>query len=315
MQNVDTKAYLLFLKYILHFFNTYNAYFQAAETRVHMLQPKSKELLNKICTNFLKTDILNNLLTLNFDKIENHKSLNDINLGIKCEEYLCQIMQDGHLNVVSTVRQNCLQFYITAAEEIRKRLPVNDTFLSQFIVLLPHIALDYPDREKSFYNIFYIARTIGGFDSVGLKKEWFALYSDLTVIEKENLKKLNFDNMWIKILQEQYSNKTKYPNLKSLLNCIRSLPNSNADPERIFSLLSSIKTKQRNKLSSNAVNSICVIKSALKAKKETALNMKINEKHLSLMSSDKLYANSFKRPKSSLALYAAQADDIVDSIL
>lgn len=270
------KSIFAFSKIHFAFFNTYNAYFQAAETRVHMLQPKSKELLNKICTNFLKTDILNNLLTLNFDEIENHKSLTDINLGIKCEEYLCQMMKNGHLNVVATVRQNCLQFYITAAEEIRKRLPVNDIFLSQFVVLLPHIALDYPDREKSFYNIFYIAKTFGGFDSDGLKKEWFALYSDLTVIEKENLKKLNFDNMWIKILQEQYSNKTKYQNLKSPLNCIRSLPNSNVDPERIFSL-SCIKTKQRNKLSSNAVNSICIIKSALNTRRETALNMKINE--------------------------------------
>jgi len=40
MQNVDIKAYLLFLKYILHFFNNFNIYFQAVETRIQLLQPK-----------------------------------------------------------------------------------------------------------------------------------------------------------------------------------------------------------------------------------------------------------------------------------
>jgi len=31
-------------------------------------------------------------------------------------------------NVVIIVRSNCLMFYVTATEEIRKRLPVNDIF-------------------------------------------------------------------------------------------------------------------------------------------------------------------------------------------
>jgi len=39
-----------------------------------------------------------------------------------------------------------------------------------------------------------------------------------------------------------------------------------------------------------SVNTICVFKSALKTEGETALNMLINEEHLSLMSADKLYA-------------------------
>ncbi|KAL6265700.1 hypothetical protein P5V15_002499 [Pogonomyrmex californicus] len=115
--------------------------------------------------------------------------------------------------------------------------------------------------------------------------------------------------MWKEILQRQYlSNETKYPNLRALFNSIRALPNSNAAPKRIFSLLTDVTTKKRNRLSSTTVNAICVLKSALKARNETALNMKLDKKHLSFMSADKLYVTSSVKQKKSFHLHAA--DDI-----
>ncbi|KYN49991.1 hypothetical protein ALC62_00018, partial [Cyphomyrmex costatus] len=95
-----------------------------------------------------------------------------------------------------------------------------------------------------------------------------------------------------------------------LLNAIRSLPNSNADPERMFSILSHVKNKKRNKLSSTSVNANCVFKSALNARGETCLNLMIDEKHLSLMSAQNLYASAAKKNKSTLTLYAADDNDV-----
>ncbi|KYN14906.1 hypothetical protein ALC57_12881 [Trachymyrmex cornetzi] len=137
------------------------------------------------------------------------------------------------------------------------------------------------------------------------------LRGPLTIDEKESLSKLNFDNMWKTILKRQHPNNTaKYPNLTSVLNCIRSLPNSNADPERTFSLLSNLKTKTRNALSSVSVNASCVFKSTFKARGDTCTIMKVEEKHLSLMSADKLYANAAKKDRSTLRLHAADSSDI-----
>jgi len=117
---------------------------------------------------------------------------------------------------------------------------------------------------------------------------------------------LNFDDMWKQIFKNAHG----YPNLKSIVNAIRSLPNSNADSERIFSLLPDLKTKKRNRLSSVSVNATCVFKSALKARRETALDLAVTEKHLSLMSTDKLYSSSPKKQKSHLTLYTADDDEI-----
>ncbi|EZA47913.1 hypothetical protein X777_15032 [Ooceraea biroi] len=89
------------------------------------------------------------------------------------------------------------------------------------------------------------------------------------------------------------------------VSAVRSLPNSNADPERTFSILTDLKTKKRNKLSPTCVNATCVIKSALKTRGETATSMTITQEHLSRMSSDKLYALFPTKEKSSLTLYAA----------
>jgi len=121
--------------------------------------------------------------------------MNDINLGSKCEEYLLKLVKEGHVDIVSNIRQNCLQFYITAAEKIKKRLPVNDIFLYKLHIFQPHVALLNNNRETSINDVSFIAKILTSFDENGLKEEWLALYHDFTIEEKQNLSTLNFDNM------------------------------------------------------------------------------------------------------------------------
>ena len=117
--------------------------------------------------------------------------------------------------------------------------------------------------------------------------------------------------MWKQILQSQHPKDIdKYPNLTKLLNAVRSLPNSNADAERMFSFLTDLKTKKRNKLSSVSVNAACIVKSALKARGETSLSMTIEEKHLSHMSTNILYSSVAKKKRSILGLRATDTNDI-----
>jgi len=121
--------------------------------------------------------------------------MNEIILGTECEEYLNELTLKGHRNIVNIVRENCLTFYVTAAEEIRERLPINNIFLSKLQVFRPHISLFDNNRETSFNDVSFITKTIGGFDENGLKKEWIALPLDFTMEEKQSFSKLNFDSM------------------------------------------------------------------------------------------------------------------------
>ena len=99
-----------------------------------------------------------------------------------------------------------MQFYITAGEEIRSRLPINNEFLRKLQVFLPEVAVLNNDREASFRVVSFIAKTLNGFDDNGLKEEWFALYTDYNIEEKQALAKYKFDDMWKEILQCQSNN-------------------------------------------------------------------------------------------------------------
>ncbi|KYN09823.1 hypothetical protein ALC57_18076, partial [Trachymyrmex cornetzi] len=61
------------------------------------------------------------------------------------------------------------------------------------------------------------------------------------------------------------------------------------------SATSEIRYKTRNALSSVSVNASCVFKSAFKARGDTCTIMNVEEKHFSLISADKLYANVGKK--------------------
>ncbi|EZA46915.1 hypothetical protein X777_00699, partial [Ooceraea biroi] len=120
MKNVDTKAYFFF-KYIFNLFNSFNAFFQAVETRIHLLHSQSVNFLLQVCKYFLTQEHLkspiNNIV---FSVKENQKALHDITLGSDCDEYLHDLMVQGHIDTVTTVQENCLAFYVTAAQEIQK---------------------------------------------------------------------------------------------------------------------------------------------------------------------------------------------------
>jgi len=66
----------------------------------------------------------------------------------------------------------------------------------------------------------------------------------------------------------------------------------------------------KKKLSSISVNTTCVLKFALKMRRKIIVNMKINEKQFSLISSNNLYSAYPKKAKSHLILYAANVNDI-----
>jgi len=81
---------------------------------------------------------------------------------------------------------------VTATEEIRKRLPMNNIFSSKLNVFRLFVSLFNNDRETSFNDVSYVVKTIGGFNKDDLKKEWFALLLDFTTKEKQSLSKKNF---------------------------------------------------------------------------------------------------------------------------
>ncbi|KAK0090238.1 hypothetical protein PV326_004193 [Microctonus aethiopoides] len=183
-------------------------FFQAVATKIHLLQDKTSELLNIICRKFVKPEKLSDIgQDFEFEETESHKCISDISLGFDSTKEIC------------------------------KRLPIGDPFLNKLKGFMPGLALLHPDRAQTSNYIVFVARTFRGFDEDLVKSEWYRLHLDFTIEEKNKLSKLSFDDMWKQICRHSY------PSLRKLVNAVRSLSNSNADSERVFSYLPDLKTK------------------------------------------------------------------------
>ena len=279
------KAYILFLKYSLYFFNNFNIIFQSRDILIHTLFKYSRQQIHQLGQNFLKLEALRNIDNLDLDDKNSINSEEDVYVGPECESFL----ESLELECAQEIRLKCLNFYITAVREMLTRLPFNDPFFEQLIFLDPAIAL-YDEGRQQIKDLIFIAKRINHVNLTRLAFEWRILPSSFNDIQKKELADLNLDEMWENILEYTNSVGEKiFSNLKSLVHIIFSLPHSNAEAERIFSMVTDIKDKKRNRLSADTVSSICVVRSSFQNNNINCNNFEVKLRHLELHENKNLY--------------------------
>lgn len=109
-------------------------------------------------------------------------------------------------------------------------------------------------------------------------------------MKKQKLANLEIDEMWAKILEfEDFNGEKMFPHLELLIQAVLSLPHSNAEAERIFSMVTDIKTKKRNRLSNKIVSAMCIVRSSFQAEGINCTNFKVDFEHLKLHNPQNLY--------------------------
>lgn len=119
-REIKIKKYsvLLFLEYILHAFNKFNASFQIGETKVHLLQSAAKNLLKTVHKNDVKALLLNfvSMSIINPLLACNRLSPDQIMIGEACQDLLDRLNQERQGEIVKSIYDNCLAFYDIAAK-------------------------------------------------------------------------------------------------------------------------------------------------------------------------------------------------------
>jgi len=272
------KAFLLFLKYSLHFLNTFNALFQSRKILIHKLFETSQQIIRQIGQNFIIPETLEYIVDLNIDNESNIQHLDNIYVGPECENFLATLSSD----CVQKIKLKCLDFYKTAVHEMLKRLPYRDIFFKQLAFLDPKIALFYEGRSE-IKDLTYVATRIGHTDLTKLTFEWKILPSVFNDTEKKELALLDINKMWKKITEYRDSNGDKiFVNLELLVEAVFSLPLSNAEAERIFSIITNVKNKRRNNLSVETISAICIAWSSFQTTDINCINFDIDSRHLEL---------------------------------
>jgi len=108
--------------------------------------------------------------------------------------------------------------------------------------------------------------------------------------KKKELAFLEIDEMWKNILESKNFDGTKiFSNLEPLVEIVLSLPHSNAEAERIFSIVTDIKNKKRNRLANDTVSAICKIRSSFQDANINCINFDVDARHLELHNTVNLY--------------------------
>lgn len=281
------KAYFLFLKYVLDFLNNFNALFQSRKILVHKLFESSQKLIYQLAKNFMTVNSLKYINNLDIDDEQSVLNLEQIHVGPECENLLESLSFECRQQVKSA----CLDFYRTAVLEMLKRLPYKDPFFEHLTFLEPKIAL-YNENRNKIKDLTYIATIVEDIDITKLAFEWNILPSTFDEEQKKILTSLELDEMWHKIVTyKDFNDEIIFPNLKLLIEVVLSFPHSNAEAERIFSIVTDVKNKKRNRLSNDTVSAICVVRSSFQAEGINCINFEIDPRHLELHNTQNLYRN------------------------
>jgi len=105
------------------------------------------------------------------------------------------------------------------------------------------------------------------------------LLTEFSVAEKKVLTLINISDFWHKVseIKNPSEDKNMYENIVKLAQLCLTLPHSNTDVERLFSLVTNIKTKHWNKLKSQIVAALTRIKLDFKNKRQNCITYSITD--------------------------------------
>jgi len=268
--NPFSKAYLTFLKYALGYFNQINALFQSKGSLIGILQEESIRMTRLICKNFIKPEYLGDLSNIEPNNESHLLSLERIGLGSECESILSSLDLENSKHF----RQRCLSFYQTAFAELKNRLPLFDPLFKEMKFICPKIALDF-DVRKTLPKLDNLKTKYGHLVECenDIQKEWEDLPAYFSAEERGLLIKKGCEEFWVYLSKlKNFSDQFVFRNLAFLAKLVLTLPHSNAETERIFSLMVDAKTKKRNRMGPELLDSLLFINSNMKSKDKNCID-------------------------------------------
>mgnify|MGYP002224294721 CR=1 FL=1 len=177
-------------------------------------------------------------------------------LGFDFESAVNEHRHSITTDIEYNIRQRCIKFTVKLTDELRSRLPHNLNIMKMTNMFSVGETLKVLKP-----SIVDIARNLG-VDSSNM---------DLLVTQWKNItytKWINTSNtieFWVEV--DKYRNASEenpYQELVSLAFSILSLPYSNADIEHVFSQVNIVKSKSRNRMMTQTLNAILLIRFGLR---------------------------------------------------
>ncbi|KAL5017913.1 hypothetical protein ScPMuIL_003635 [Solemya velum] len=265
LQDPRTKLYGLFLGHTLPVFNKFNLKLQSDEPQIHNVRSSCIDLLTNLLLRLIKPDVISSckdITTIKYTDRKNQKSRDDLVIGAETRRYLEKCKKDETMTPEQrTEFFNAVRgYYAVAIKYILDKFPIQDD-------LLIHAEVADPSKRNSakFQSLKYFTSRFprllqpeaeGDTDDLMNKLEMqFLLYQVAELpASLESLKRV--DEVWSQLQQD-----SQYTLLSSVMLGILTLPHSNADSERVFSVVRKNQTVFRPNASRKLLESVLVVKS------------------------------------------------------
>lgn len=260
-----SKAYALFMSFILPKFTNANLLLQREDPVIHLLQRRLHEVATDLLIGFVKPRVVSDCSDIY--KIEHHrrskqKEREELALGEATRAFLGTHKDELSSTAVTHFYEDVRAFYSKSLQYVFDKLPLQQEELQMAEVL------DISQRQKVKFSFvrFWLSKFEVLRREVNVEKleNEFSHYQVDSSLKDINTDEKRIDSVWAEIGALKNSDGAlKYPNLSKFMKGLLVLPHSNADAERVFSLIRKNKTESRASMSRQLLQDIIIRKAHL----------------------------------------------------
>lgn len=261
METPVCKLYCLFLLSVLPVFTTVNVSLQSSAPAVHLLQRKLNNVLHDLLSRFVKPSaVVSPVRDTPYKEKTNQKQDCDLVVGAKTRAY---IKNNSNLLAadLKMFYKSVKQFYVEACNYILQKFPLEEEFLKHVEVC------DVSCRKTaSFSSVEYL---VTRFSSQLLEEAQEKLEIEFAKYQADDFdinitNAARMDVAWHLISQlVDTDGVVKYSILPKIMLSALVIPHSNAEVERIFSIVRKNQTDFRPNLSTKTLSALLVEKTKM----------------------------------------------------
>lgn len=287
LQDPTTILFLEFLDFLLPLFTDLNKEMQAEHPKIHNLYEKITGTLKTIFDCFLKREYLTStpIENVDFKNPRNFMDIDAVYYGAAASNTLLSSSANLNSDQVNLFKCRCLDFYIEACKQITTRFPLKNNPIKGLDIIDPkNVKIGKTASIVPVSRLF--PNIVHSNDFQEIDTEWRILRNC------EQIKTFpdDVELFWNEVSLLKRGDETQmFPLLSNFIFNILSLPHSSANVERIFSHINLLKTKQRNRLSTESITSLLHSKRLFNT--ANCYDFEINSKMTSAMAKEYWYHN------------------------
>lgn len=225
-----------------------------------MLHPEMKKLTKRLLRCFVNLDIidLSDITKTPYKTSENQLENDEVDIGEETRTLAERLCEDGMEPEVNSFFDHVRLFYTLLVEKIFQKFPFSSTFLSDLRILNPSERLTYTDFPNA---VVRLAKYLPQLQLCNERLD--ALKVEAIDFQMADLPQdTEVDAFWASLHNVKQIGTTTptYNNLLTLVRALLSIPASNADSERCFSIVRKIDSEERSQLERSTVAALLAMK-------------------------------------------------------